>query len=99
VNPALHPRDSQIQPQPESQEETVRNMTAHICPCGGWVFRSGEGPGISSFQNLFYLFIFGHAESSCCEGFSLVAASRGYSLAAACRLLIVVASLVAEHGL
>ena len=29
----------------------------------------------------------------------LVAASRGYSLAALCRVLIAVASLVAEHGL
>ena len=31
--------------------------------------------------------------------FSLVAASEGSSLVAVCRLLIVVASLVAEHGL
>ena len=34
----------------------------------------------------------------CCSGFSLVAVSRSYSLAAVCRLLIAVASLV-EHGL
>ena len=32
-------------------------------------------------------------------GFSLVAASRGYSLVALFRLLIAVASSVAEHGL
>ena len=32
-------------------------------------------------------------------GFSLVEASRGYSRVSASRLLIVVASLVAEHGL
>ena len=32
-------------------------------------------------------------------GLSLVVASRGYSLVAVCRLLIAVASLVAEHGL
>ena len=31
--------------------------------------------------------------------FSLVVASGGYSLVVMCRLLIVVASLVAEHGL
>ena len=31
--------------------------------------------------------------------FSLVAASRGYSLVAVSRLLIVVASIIAEHGL
>ena len=34
-----------------------------------------------------------------CVGFSLVAASKGYSLVVARRLLIVVASLVVEHGL
>ena len=32
-------------------------------------------------------------------GLSLLAESRGYSLAAVCRLLIVVACLIAEHGL
>ena len=35
----------------------------------------------------------------CYEGFSLVAASRGYFLLALHQLLIVVASLVAEHRL
>ena len=35
----------------------------------------------------------------CCKGFSLVAASRGCSLVAVHGLLIVVASLVAEHRL
>ena len=35
----------------------------------------------------------------CCIGFSLIAASGGYSLVAVCGLLTVVASLVAEHGL
>ena len=35
----------------------------------------------------------------CYMSFSLVAASRGYSLAVVCRLLTAVASLVAEHGL
>ena len=33
------------------------------------------------------------------RGLSLVAASGDYSFVAVCRLLIVVASLVAEHGL
>ena len=32
-------------------------------------------------------------------GFSLVEASRGYSLVAVCELLFAVASLVVEHGL
>ena len=35
----------------------------------------------------------------CCAGFSLVSANGGYSLAAVLGLLIVVASLVAKHGL
>ena len=35
----------------------------------------------------------------CCVSFSLDAESRGYSLAAVRGLLIVVASLVEEHGL
>ena len=34
----------------------------------------------------------------CFMGFSVVAASRVYSLVAGCRLLIVVAFLVVEHG-
>ena len=35
----------------------------------------------------------------CCMGCSLVVVSRGYPLVAVCGLLIVVASLVAEHRL
>ena len=35
----------------------------------------------------------------CCAGLSLVVASGGYSLAAVCRLLIAVASLLVEHRL
>ena len=35
----------------------------------------------------------------CRVDFSLVAESGGYSLVAVCRLLIVMASLVGEHGL
>ena len=35
----------------------------------------------------------------CCTGFSLVATSRGYSLAVVFRLLMAVASLVPEHRL
>ena len=48
---------------------------------------------------LFFFFFSGCAGSSCCEGFSLIAASAGYSLVAVYRLLIAVTSLVAEHGL
>ena len=35
----------------------------------------------------------------CCSGFSLVAANKGYSLVAVCRLRIALASLVVEHRL
>ena len=45
-----------------------------------------------------YVYIYmGCAESSYCMGFSLVVASGGYSLVVMHRLLIVAASLVAEH--
>ena len=46
-----------------------------------------------------YLFIFGRAGVHCCVGCSLVAGSRVYSLVVVLRLLIAVASLVAEPGL
>ena len=35
----------------------------------------------------------------CCTDFPLVAANGGYSLVVACGLLIMVTSIVAEHGL
>ena len=35
----------------------------------------------------------------CCADFSLALADEGYSLVAACGVLIVVASLIVEHGL
>ena len=35
----------------------------------------------------------------CCAGFSLAVADEGYSLVAACEVLIVVASFIVEHGL
>ena len=50
------------------------------------------------FKNI-CLFIYGCIGSPCCMGFSLVAVSKGYSLFAVCRLLIVIASLVAQHSL
>ena len=50
-------------------------------------------------NNFIYLLISGCAGFCCCSGSSLVAASRNYSLVAVPGLLIVVASLVAEHGL
>ena len=46
------------------------------------------------FKNRLFLAVLG---LHCCTGFSLVVVSRGYSLVAMHRLLIVVASLVVEH--
>ena len=48
------------------------------------------------FSFVFFLAVLG---LGCCYGFSLVVESRGFSLVAVLRLLIVVAPLVAEHGL
>ena len=50
------------------------------------------------FFKIIYLFL-AVLDLHCCVGFSASVVSRGYSLAAVRRLLIVVASLVAEHRL
>ena len=47
----------------------------------------------------YILFFFLIGYSLLCMDFSLTVASRGYSLVAVLRLLIVVAPLVSEHGL
>ena len=49
-------------------------------------------------NNCIYLFL-AVLSLGCCAGFSLVVESGGYSLVAVCGLLILVASLVAEHRL
>ena len=52
------------------------------------------------YSGAFRFICFGGTASSLpCVGFSLVAGGGGHSLAAVCRLLILVASLVAGHGL
>ena len=52
------------------------------------------------FFKIFIYFLFLAVPGLCCwEGFSLVVTSRGYSRIAVHGLLIVVASLVAEHRL
>ena len=48
------------------------------------------------FNNLYLFLTVLHL--CCCMGFSLVVASEGYSPVAVCGLLVVVASLVEEHG-
>ena len=60
----------------------------------------GSTRGYDPFPEGMYLFLFlAVLRLHWCLGFSLVADSRGYSLAVVHRLLIAVASLVAEHGL
>ena len=48
---------------------------------------------LKKFSNLFLAVL----DLRCCEGFSLVVASRGYFLVVVCRFLIAGASLVAER--
>ena len=60
--------------------------------------------GSQSFLDFFFLnneihFIFFIGYSLLCMDFSLIVASRGYSLVTVPRLLTAVASLVAEHRL
>ena len=50
-------------------------------------------------KHFFFSFIYGCAGSSLLRGFSLVSESQGYSLVTEHRLLTVIASLIAEHGL
>ena len=53
-----------------------------------------------NFKKYLYLFIFGRAVGlCCCEGFSLLVVSWGYSLAVVQGIHIAVASLSVEHGL
>ena len=52
------------------------------------------------YETLFYVFIFGCDGASLLHsGFSLIAVSRGHSVAVMCRLFTVVASLVVKHQL
>ena len=55
--------------------------------------------GMCIFKNNFRYFFLAVLGLPCCAGFSLTVASGGQSLAAVRRFLIVVASLVVEHGL
>ena len=68
----------------------------------GRILTSGP-PGKSLYQLLFFIYnfyLFWAVVGLCCYmGFSLVAASRGYSPVVVCRLLIAVAYPVAQHGL
>ena len=48
---------------------------------------------------LFYYLFLAVLGLQCCAGFSLAVADEGYSLVAACGVLIVVASFIVEHGL
>ena len=82
-----------------------------LCPTRGWLHLPrwqlvlecrpsiARASQIRRMPDIFCLFIFGCAGSSLHRtGFSLVVASRGLLFAEMCRLLIVVASFIAEHG-
>ena len=62
--------------------------------------RHSEKAFLKMFIYLFvFFFFFTVLGLCCCKGFSLVSESGGYSLVEVHGLLIVVASLVSEHGL
>ena len=52
---------------------------------------------VGFFFLIFYCWLYWIFIAAC--GLSLVVASRGYSLVVVCRHLIVVASLIVEHGI
>ena len=73
----------------------------HIFPCAYqqnfweiYLFKS-----LASYFEKFIYLLFSVLGLPCCMGFSLVVASRGSSLVAACRRLTAVAFLIVEHGL
>ena len=66
--------------------------------CLAWL---GSNPNIttSSLKKIFFSCLFGCDGSSLLHGLSLIAVMGGYLLVMLCRLLVLVASLVAEHRL
>ena len=50
-------------------------------------------------ETAFYFYFLAVPGLCCCVGFSLVVASRGYTLVVVCGLLTAVASPIAEYGL
>lgn len=63
-----------------------------------WKGRSRQREKYSVRQYFLFLFLT-EGLCWCAQAFSLVTASKGYTLVAVCRLLTAVTSLVAEHGL
>ena len=88
---------------PDLLSEIGKSISSWISPCTTDIKQKGKVHLLTDFSflyNFMYLSIFGCNESSLlCIGFSLVAVKGGCSLVAMCRLLFVVASHVAEHGL
>ena len=73
-------------------------VCVYVCVCNSFGVRTGEMK--LSSQSCFFIYLFLSVLGlRCCMGFSPVAASRGYSLVAVCRLLTAVVLLVAEHRL
>ena len=82
----------------EAISTATLNVCVCVCVCNSFGVRTGEMKSSSESWFFIYLF-FSVLGLRCCVGFSPVAASRGYSLVAVCRLLIAVVSPVAEHRL
>ena len=98
-----HRRQAMLrQSHPRSMVETSQDEVTQ--PCNDWTSPSSyvySDDFSVSFLSLFlFICLFVHLPMlglCCCMGFSLVAASGGFCLAAACGLLIAVVSLVLEH--
>ena len=91
------PLHSHLQPHPHRQ---IGLQTRYISDIFHVDSESISSLHVLLLQLVFFFFHLLAVLGLCgCVGFYLVAASRGYSLVVVHRLLIAVASLVAEHGL
>ena len=80
-----------------TQQVSFRVQLIHLVQCFQVLSTLQHVSESHSFFLSIYVFL-SMLSFCCCAGFSLVVASRGYTLVVVRGLLIVVASLVAEHG-
>ena len=83
----------------DNKNQEILSLWRILFPSNFQVLQLSGMIPLMTFLKYFFFFFFAVLGLCCCTGFSLVAVSGGYSLAAVCRLLIVVASLVAKHRL
>ena len=85
---------------PETVPGTYKYLWVGGCcnHCYHYQCHHGDDDNADFLKAFIYLFIFG-CKGSSLLGHSLVAESRGYSLPSMLRILIAMASLVAEHRL